>query len=125
MINDMSEQGNVGLGGDGDEIAALEDVEAAFGVRLDYSTAGDWTTVGDVWIALAKQLPDGASDRPETWTRFAEALCSETGMDPKRINLESGLIAENGLWVQVANVSAFVWVASAVGMLVLMAWALL
>ncbi len=98
-----SERGNVGLGGDGDEIAALRDVEEAFGVALDYSTANEWTTVGDVWEALLEQLPDGASERPETWNRFKEALCRETGMDPKRIALESGLIAENGLWVQVVD----------------------
>ena len=35
------------LGGGSDEIAALRDVEELFGVTLDYTHAGDWTTAGD------------------------------------------------------------------------------
>lgn len=105
-----NERGNVGLGGDGDEITALRDVEAAFRVELDYSTAEEWTTVSDVWNALLAQLPDGASDRPETWNRFKEALCQETRMDPKRIGLESGLIVEDGNWLQVAHWTELLWI---------------
>lgn len=117
-----NECGNVGLGGDGDEIAALRDVEDAFGVNLDYSTANEWTTVGDVWNALLRQLPDGASEQPETWSRFKEALCRETGMDPKRIDLKSGLIAEDGLWVQVGDWTELLWIFAVVAVLFVVWW---
>jgi hypothetical protein len=49
----------LGLGGDGDEIAAITEVERQFDVRLDYSTAGDWRTVGRVCSAptsITKQI---------------------------------------------------------------------
>ena len=37
---------SVGLGGDGDEIAAIDDVERAFGVKLDYADVSRWLTAG-------------------------------------------------------------------------------
>lgn len=116
-----SERGNVGLGGDGDEIAALRDVEEEFAVKLDYSFADEWTNVGNVWDALLRELPEGASEQPETWTRFKDALCRETGMDPARINLDSGLVAEDGHWVQVADASAVLWLL-AFGAIIFVAW---
>ncbi|MXO52385.1 hypothetical protein GRI42_13825 [Erythrobacter gaetbuli] len=116
-----NERGNVGLGGDGDEITALYDVEEAFGVELDYSSADEWTTVGDVWKALLKQLPDGAAERPETWSHFKEALCRETGMDPKRIDLKSGLIVEDGHWVPVGHWTELLWIL-AIGVAAVVWW---
>jgi hypothetical protein len=96
-------QDNVGLGGDGDEISAIEEVENEFGVRLDYSDAALWSTVGDVYAALLAQLPPEEAKRPDVWDRFSRAICQETGISPYGIGLESGLIAEDGLWVSVVS----------------------
>jgi hypothetical protein len=82
----------VGLGGDGDEIAAVERVEAGFGVKLDYSTASTWRTADDVYRALLKELPAGAGDKPETWSRFVQLLAEETGGDPSLIEQDSLLL---------------------------------
>ena len=113
---------NVGLGGDGDEIAALQEVEEEFGVRLDYSGAHDWTTVGDVYAALLKQLSAQEAARPDVWDRFAKAICRETGISPSVISPESGLIAETGMWVSVIDGSAILWIALAVAMVVGIGW---
>lgn len=94
---------NVGLGGDGDEISAIEEVENEFGVRLDYSDADQWTTVGDVYAALLAQLSPEEAKKSDVWERFSRAICRETGISPSRIGLESGLIAEDGLWVSVVS----------------------
>ena len=104
---------NLGLGGDGDEIAAIEEVEATFGVRLDYSDAGNWSTVGDVYASLLRKLSAYEAARPDLWDRFAQAISRETGIDPSRVSLETGLLAEGRLWVHVTSVSAWIWVASA------------
>jgi hypothetical protein len=48
---------SVGLGGDGDEIAAITDVERALGVKLDYADAPHWRTAGDVFASICKALP--------------------------------------------------------------------
>jgi len=90
---------NVGLGGDGDEISAIEEVESEFGVRLDYSDAAQWSTVGDVYAALMAQLPPEEGKRPDVWDRFSRAICRKTGISPSSVGLESGLIAEDGMWV--------------------------
>jgi hypothetical protein len=116
---------NVGLGGDGDEIAALQEVEEEFGVKLDYTDARDWTTVGDVYAALLRQLPTAEANEPDVWPRFAKAICCVTGTSASDISLESGLIAEDGLWVPVTNVSAFFWVALAVAGVVGTGWLLM
>ena len=101
---------SVGLGGDGDEIEAIDDVERAFGVKLDYSDTSHWRTAGDVFDALQKALPDDESNRAEQWERFAAALCGVTGVDPKEIERTSPLLSESGFWRGLANVSAAVWV---------------
>lgn len=76
---------DLGLWGDGDEIDAVTDVEAAFGVKLDYTHASEWLTTGDVFEALLKALPPGQGDRDEVWTRFAEAISQQTDVDPAKI----------------------------------------
>lgn len=96
-----ADHGNIGLGGDGDEISAIEEVENDFGVRLDYSDAAQWSTVGDVYAALLEQLSSEEAKRTDVWDRFSLAICRETGISPSSIGLESGLIAENGLWMSV------------------------
>ena len=116
---------NVGLGGDGDEVSAIREVEDAFGVRLDYTDAHNWYCAGDVYAALRKALPAEEADKPDIWDRFAEALCRETGISPSSICPESELLAESGIWVHVVNGSALFWKALALAAAVGLIWALL
>ena len=119
-----SQPQNVGLGGDGDEIAAIREVEEEFGVTLDYSDAHNWATVADVYAALLDQLSVEEAVQPGVWNRFSEAICRETGISPSSISLESGLIAEDGMWVHVVKVSPFVWIMLALAGMVGMVWLL-
>jgi hypothetical protein len=116
---------SVGLGGDGDEIAAISEVEDEFGVKLDYTDAHNWHSAGDVYAALQKALPPGEADKPDTWKRFAKALCRETGISPSSISPESELLAESGIWIHVANGSGIVWSAIAIAAIVSIGWMLL
>jgi len=116
---------SVGLGGDGDEIAAIGEVEKAFGVTLDYGSAHEWRTAGDVYAALLRELPAGAADQPDTWRRFAIAICEETGTFPSSIGPESALLAEPGIWVHVANASALFWSVIAIVAIVGLGWLLI
>jgi hypothetical protein len=75
----------LGLWGDGDEIAAIEEVEERFGVKLDTSTAASWLTVGDVFAALQRALPPSEDQTAETWLKFATAISVETGVDPLHV----------------------------------------
>ena len=116
---------SVGLGGDGDEIAAIDDVENAFGVKLDYSGASSWVTAGDVFDELRKALPHEDREGADLWERFATALSAETGVDPKKIERGSPLLSQSLVWTRVADASAAVWIiivlvfVSAVGIAVL------
>lgn len=116
---------SVGLGGDGDEIFAIDDVERAFGVKLDKADAPHWHTAGDVFTSLLKVLPVNLRDDGGLWARFTEVLTDQTGVDPKTIEKDSPLLSQSRLWVNVANASAAVWIAAAAGMLALVVWALL
>lgn len=84
----------VGLGGDGDEVDAIRAVEREFGVALDTSGAKGWVTAGHVYMALCRALPP---DTPVEgrWDRFASALASESGVDPKGLTVVSPLIGPN------------------------------
>ena len=75
----------LGLWGDGDEIAAIEEVEERFGVKLDTSTAASWLTVGDAFAALQRALPPNEEQTAETWLSFATAISIETGVDPRYV----------------------------------------
>lgn len=116
---------SVGLGGDGDEIFAIDDVERAFGVKLDKADAPHWHTAGDVFVSLCKALPDDVGDDDGLWARFTKVLTDQTGVDPKVIEKDSPLLSQSRFWVHVANASAVVWITAAVGMLALVGWALL
>jgi 8-oxo-dGTP pyrophosphatase MutT (NUDIX family) len=116
---------NVGLGGDGDEVAAIREVEEEFGVRLDYTDAQNWVTAGDVYAALCKALPPEELENPGVWGRFAEALCRETGIPASTLTAESGLLAEDGLWISVADGSALIWSTAIAATLVTIGWLLL
>jgi hypothetical protein len=114
---------SVGLGGDGDEILAIDDVERAFGVTLDKADAVQWKTAGDVFNSLCKALPaDQESDA--LWVKFAEVLTGQTGVDPKAIERESPLLSQSRPWVHVANGSAVIWTAAGVVILAIVGWAL-
>ncbi|MGC5798308.1 hypothetical protein J4O76_14705 [Sphingomonas sp. NFX23] len=82
----------LGLGGDGDEIEAIEDVERDFHVKIDTTTAIEWRTVGDVYNALLLVLPDYVKAQPTTWRRFCRALCQVTGDDPEAVGRDTILI---------------------------------
>ncbi|PSJ36487.1 hypothetical protein C7I55_25785 [Sphingomonas deserti] len=116
---------SVGLGGDGDEIAAIGEVEAEFGVTLDYADAHNWTTAGDVYAALRRALPPKEADKLDLWDRFADALCRETGVQPSSLTPESELLCEDGVWMHVANGSAILWSTVAAAALVAVGWLLL
>lgn len=73
-------------------------------------------------MSLCKALPaDGADDG--RWSRFTEILTDQAGVDPQAIEKDSPLLSQSRLWVHIANASAVVWIAAAVGMLVLAGWA--
>jgi hypothetical protein len=86
------------LWGDGDEVDAVRSVEKRFGVKLDYSGAGDWFTAGDVYAELLRVLPEQTAQAPDTWAAFAEAICDPTGVDPLRVVPETRLIDRTGSW---------------------------
>lgn len=86
---------SLGLGGDGDEIAAIAAVEQRFGVRLNYSEARSWTTVGDVYAAPLHALPAAKGVGVETWAPFAEAISMETGVAPSRVQPETLLLGQH------------------------------
>jgi hypothetical protein len=115
---------SLGFGGDGDEVAAIEEVEREFGVKLDDADAPAWLTAGDVFKSLRKALPPEEADRSDLWDRFAAALCGQTGMDANDIDRNSPLLSNSRFWVHVANSSAMLWIAAAAIIVALLDWAL-
>jgi hypothetical protein len=83
---------HLALRGDLDEIYALHDVEAEFGLRIDPTTAGSWHTVGDLLEVLLLALPREAAEDGATWDRFRRALCRESGDDPEEVGRGTLLI---------------------------------
>lgn len=83
---------SVGLAGDGDEVAAIEAVERAFGVVLDDRDSRSWRTAGDLFESLLEALPPEALTDRAAWPRFAEALALESGVDPRRLTRDSPLL---------------------------------
>lgn len=86
---------SLGLGGDGDEIAAIKEVERCFGVRLDYSNSQSWKTAGDVFAALQRALPAKRATEHDTWARFAEAISLETGVDHSLVTHQTLLLGQH------------------------------
>ena len=82
---------SVGLGGDGDEVAAIESAFARFGIDVPIEDAPNWVTVGDVWASLCRILPK-APDQPDAFLRFCSALAYETAVDPKQVHENSRLL---------------------------------
>jgi len=102
---DENKPASVGLGGDADEIAAIDEVEATFGVMLDYADAPSWQTAGDVFRSLQNSLPADVANAPDPWDRFATALTHETGVDPATITPASPLLDEALPWRGLGNLS--------------------
>ena len=102
---DEHKPASVGLGGDGDEIAAIDEVEATFGVTLDYADAPTWQTAGDVFRSLQSSLSAEVANAADTWDRFAAALTHETGVDPATITSDSPLLDEAVSWRGLGNLS--------------------
>lgn len=99
---------DVGLGGDGDEVDAILDVEREFGVSLDYSDAPHWSTAGDVFASLLKVLPINAVEDPVVWARFTDALAGQSGVDPTLVSKDSPLLSPQSLtWVRVETACAY------------------
>jgi len=69
---------SLGLGGDGDEVDAIERVEATFGVAFASEHCERFITVGDVWKALRGQLSLGEQEAAPLWNRFVALLGEET-----------------------------------------------
>lgn len=102
---DENKPASIGLGGDGDEIAAIDEIEMTFGVTLDYADAPTWQTAGDVFRSLQNSLPADVALAPDTWDRFATALTHETGVDPATITPDSPLLDEAISWRGLGNLS--------------------
>ncbi len=82
---------SVGLGGDGDEVIAIENAFARFGVDVPVEDAPNWVTVGDVWSSLCRALPK-APYQPDAFLRFCTALAYETAVDPKKVDENTRLL---------------------------------
>lgn len=113
---------SVGLGGDGDEVAAIQEVERVFGVKLDDAEAPNWHTAGDVFASLRRALPSELREDSGVWERFTEALSEETGVDPRSIELDSPLLSDSRIWVHISNVSAIIWLTLLASVLLLAVW---
>lgn len=83
----------IGLGGDGDEVDAIQAVERHFGVALDYGDAPTWRTAGDVFQSLLKAISADQQDRGDLWLTFATIMCDETGADASRVGPDTLLLA--------------------------------
>ena len=99
---------SLGLGGDGDEIDAVREVERRFGVQLDYSDAHTWSTAGDVFTALRRALPAEQANAPQTWSTFADAISAETGVDPTKVEPRTLLLGTSGFDWRLATAGALV-----------------
>lgn len=106
---------SVGLGGDGDEIFAVADVECALSIKLDYGDALYWLTAGDLFASVQRVLPEQLREDPDVWQRFAVALCGQTGMNPKVIEPNSPLLSQSRFWARLADASALLWIVTMVG----------
>ena len=83
---------SIGLGGDGDEVDAIQAVERHFGLSLNYEDAPHWRTVGDVFASLLKALPADQSGQDDLWPTFASIMCDETGADASRVRPDTLLL---------------------------------
>ena len=99
----------LGLNSNSDEFAAVEEIEAEFGVTIDYADAPQWRTVADLFAALLRQLPAGQADDPDVWERFARALAQTMDIDPEVITPDMRLADEVQAWRGLGALSAALW----------------
>jgi hypothetical protein len=99
----------LGLNSNSDEFAAIEEIEAEFGVTIDYADAPKWRTVGDLFRSLLVQLPAGETGDPEIWERFARTLSQATDIDPETITPDMRLADEIQAWRGLGTLSAALW----------------
>ena len=88
----------LGLASNSDEFAVIEEIEAEFGVTIDYADAPQWRTVGDLFGSLLAQLPATQANDPEIWERFTAALSQATDSDLEEITPETPLADEAQAW---------------------------
>lgn len=77
---------SLGLGGDGDEIDAIEAVENAFSIRFDQSDANSWICVGDVFASLIRRLGSEPEQDRNLWRKFVAALGEGADLYPEEIS---------------------------------------
>jgi hypothetical protein len=68
----------LGLGGDGDEVDAIERVERRFAIRFGKDDCERFVTVGDVWCALLDRLRLDEQKATPHWAALVAALGEET-----------------------------------------------
>jgi len=88
----------LGLNSNSDEFVAIEEIEAEFGVTIDYADAPLWRTAGDLFRSLLAQMPAGQAHDPEIWERFATALSRATDVELEAITPETPLAEEAQAW---------------------------
>ncbi|RSY84679.1 hypothetical protein DAH66_11415 [Sphingomonas koreensis] len=88
----------LGLASNSDEFAVIEELEAEFGVTIDYADAPQWRTVGDLFTALLARLPAGLTNDPDVWERFVSTLSQTTDVDVETITPQMPLADEAQAW---------------------------
>lgn len=109
MTDPASAPATLGFASNQDEAAAIDEVEAEFGVTIDYADAPHWRTAGDMFGSLLARLPDGLANDPETWDRFARALSQTTDVDAGEIMRDTLLADEVQAWRGLGALSAALW----------------
>ena len=86
---------SIGLGGDGDEVDAIERVEKRFDIAFDHEDCERFDTVGDVWRALVKELRLSEAEAAPLWNDFVAELGDETLRKAEfgKVGLETTLLA--------------------------------
>lgn len=86
---------SLGLGGDGDEVDAIERVEHGFQIGFAGRELDRFVTVGDVWRALLLELGVDEQEAAPLWTSFVALLGEETlrEEDFTQVGLETLLLA--------------------------------
>lgn len=93
---------SIGLGGDGDEVDAVQLVEKRMCLTLDYADAPNWRTAGDLFSALVRARPELEGSRT-AWRRMSVALCWYTGANPRHVVPATILIDDTTLWQQLRS----------------------
>lgn len=83
---------HLNLVGDGDEVDAVRSVEREFDVTMDILSTPNWQTVGDLYAALERALPEYLVKQPSTWKRVCWALARESDDDPAQISPATRLL---------------------------------